>query len=665
MTILKCRMCGGNIRIVGGTHGVCDSCGGEISLPKKTDNERVEMYNRANHFRMLGNYQKAESAYEHLIAMDREDAEAHWCLMLCRYGVEYVLDVENGEYIPTCCKVNNKPIYDDIDYLAAVDNADYYNKELYRAEADKIEYIREKSMDALNRGGPCDVFICCNNKFSAQKTSRAHASAQGIYNRLQCEGVHAFFSRVEPKPSSDEYEPLVFAALQSAKIMLVIADESGNINSPWVKSEWKRYLSMCDEDPGKLFIPVCVDVSPKELPAEIPRGIQAIELNNPGAIETLTENILSHLGKNQTGKALGTIGSNIDLLMMRADQYLEDGKKEDALALLESYVHEYMNEEKIHIKMLLLKYDLKSLDDIFKKTVDENALVNDMSFKMLAEYGGNAVRNILLEYLKKYESKIRCQLEYTEKAQAKKNYIEICKNSTKYLREEIASTYPKEYKEYTDLYAEYSKEAGTKGICCLKMPVIAMITVFLSGLYYSIILGSVLFGRDLMNLDLPDNMTLPLTIIYLLSPFIFCGGLVASLAWMSNEYADITEMYNESFFGIILQIVVSAFVAGVPGLILAFIYIIQPLRSVVAIIVFLLMLIHTLICLFNIISSTIRGKRWRAAAKKCAGYQKKVIAPLSAKVKEKLQTEYSDLIGTEEKKPWDTWKMTLDIEKAN
>lgn len=31
MMILKCKMCGGNIEITGESHGVCDSCGCEVT----------------------------------------------------------------------------------------------------------------------------------------------------------------------------------------------------------------------------------------------------------------------------------------------------------------------------------------------------------------------------------------------------------------------------------------------------------------------------------------------------------------------------------------------------------------------------------------------------------------------------------------------------------
>ena len=130
MMILKCKMCGGNIEITGESHGVCDSCGCEVTLPKLDDDRRAEMNNRGNHFRSRGEFDKAYSAYEHIIAEDGQDAEAHWCLALCRYGIEYVKDPRSGEYKPTCSRVSFEPFQEDRDYLEALNYSEGHQRTL-------------------------------------------------------------------------------------------------------------------------------------------------------------------------------------------------------------------------------------------------------------------------------------------------------------------------------------------------------------------------------------------------------------------------------------------------------------------------------------------------------------------------------------------------------
>ena len=67
----------------------------------------------------MGEYDRAYSAYESVTAENRDDPEAHWCLMLCRYGINYVRE-EGGGFKPTISRMNRTPILDDRDYRAAL-----------------------------------------------------------------------------------------------------------------------------------------------------------------------------------------------------------------------------------------------------------------------------------------------------------------------------------------------------------------------------------------------------------------------------------------------------------------------------------------------------------------------------------------------------------------
>lgn len=58
MILLQCKMCNGPIKLTGETHGICEYCGTEVTLPKIDDDKRAEMYNRGNFFSQ-GNFYKA------------------------------------------------------------------------------------------------------------------------------------------------------------------------------------------------------------------------------------------------------------------------------------------------------------------------------------------------------------------------------------------------------------------------------------------------------------------------------------------------------------------------------------------------------------------------------------------------------------------------------
>ena len=83
MTVLKCKMCGGNVVPTGGgSCGTCDACGGTMTLPRVSDERRGNLFNRANHLRRLCEFDKAVVAYEAILGEDNTEAEAHWGVVL-------------------------------------------------------------------------------------------------------------------------------------------------------------------------------------------------------------------------------------------------------------------------------------------------------------------------------------------------------------------------------------------------------------------------------------------------------------------------------------------------------------------------------------------------------------------------------------------------------
>ena len=109
MSIFKCKMCGGTLEIrENQTTAVCEYCCTTQTLPKLDDDRRVQMYDRANHFRRNNEFDKAMSIYEKILNEDNTDAEAYWSIVLCRYGIEYVEDPATHKRVPT---VNRAQFY--------------------------------------------------------------------------------------------------------------------------------------------------------------------------------------------------------------------------------------------------------------------------------------------------------------------------------------------------------------------------------------------------------------------------------------------------------------------------------------------------------------------------------------------------------------------------
>ncbi len=125
MSMFKCKMCGGTLEIQQGmTVAECEYCGTKQTLPRLDDDKKTNLYDRANHFRRNGEFDKAMAIYEQILNEDNTDAEAYWSLVLGRYGIEYVEDPVTHRRIPTVNRTQLTSIFADEDYKAALQYAD-------------------------------------------------------------------------------------------------------------------------------------------------------------------------------------------------------------------------------------------------------------------------------------------------------------------------------------------------------------------------------------------------------------------------------------------------------------------------------------------------------------------------------------------------------------
>ena len=145
MVELKCKMCGGNLKIIDKiSYATCEYCGSTMTLPNLNDDRIVNLFNRANHYRLQNEFDKAMATYENILAEDNSNAEAHWGVILAKYGIEYVEDPNTHNRVPTCHRVQYESILSDLDYKEAIKNAqDNKAKILYEKEANQIAEIQK------------------------------------------------------------------------------------------------------------------------------------------------------------------------------------------------------------------------------------------------------------------------------------------------------------------------------------------------------------------------------------------------------------------------------------------------------------------------------------------------------------------------------------------
>lgn len=333
--IIKCKMCGGDIDFIpGATYGTCEYCGSMSTIPQAEDENKLNRYNRANHFRRQCEFDKAVAAYEKILEQDDTDAEAHWGAVISRFGIEYVEDPATHQRIPTCHRVQVASILTDEDYLAAVENApDEESRRIYQEEAARIAEIQKGILAISANEKPYDVFICYKETDENGQRTRDSQWAQDVYYGLTEQGLKVFFSRITLEDKlGQQYEPYIFAALNSAKVMVVIGSKPEYFNAVWVKNEWSRYLSLMKHDHKRLLIPCYRGMDPYDLPEELSM-LQSQDMSKIGFMQDLLRGIQKVMqqptsapqGVRVETAAAETNAPGVTSLLKRAALFLEDG----------------------------------------------------------------------------------------------------------------------------------------------------------------------------------------------------------------------------------------------------------------------------------------------------------------------------------------------------
>lgn len=422
-------MCGGTLNIEGDASvAVCEYCGTKQTLPKLDSEKKIQLYDRANHFRRQNEFDKAMGIYEMLLAGNKEDSEAYWGIVLCRYGIEYVEDPRSHKRIPTINRAQFASIFDDADYLSAIKYADGYQKDIYKSEAETINKIQKRILEISSKEEPFDVFICYKETDEHGERTQDSVYAQDIYTALTKEGYKVFFSRItlESKLGS-AYEPYIFAALQSAKVMLVVGTSKENFNAVWVKNEWSRYLSLIKEGKEKTLIPVYKNMDPYDMPEEF-TYLQSQDMGKIGFMQDLVRGVRKLFGKRiavspekKAQKPQAT--ASIESLLRRAALYLEDGDWESAETYSNRVLDIQPENPEAYLAGLMAEFHCKKMDDLANLPSPFNQSKN---YEKIMRFADKDLREDIAQYLEAVNERVyeECQ-NLLSKAETEKDYLEI------------------------------------------------------------------------------------------------------------------------------------------------------------------------------------------------------------------------------------------------
>lgn len=420
--VLECKQCGGqlspeeNQKIV-----YCKFCGSANAISVA---DRFGLYNRANYLRRQNEFDRAMGIYEDIIKEDQTDAEAYFGMALCKYGIEYVDDPETDKKVPTCHRTRFTLMSQDEDFKKAIEYADSDTLSVYMEEATKIDIILKKIQKLSSQQEKYDIFICYKEGDGAGGRTQSSVLAQDIYEHLTNKGYKTFFARktLESKIGSD-YEPIIFSALYSAKVMLVIGSKPEEFQAVWVRNEWVRFMERILNGEECTLIPLYKEMSPYELPNEL-ANIQALDMAKIGFIQDLIDGVGKIIKKNQqtTHPVAGIAGITADAvsvasLKKRAFLFLEQGDFSSASQYFERVLDQNPEDSESYWGKLLAKLECYAEADIENVSVPIKEMQN---FQMAVRFGTDDQKEKYKRYSDLIDARLYEEAKHKEEEERQK-----------------------------------------------------------------------------------------------------------------------------------------------------------------------------------------------------------------------------------------------------
>ncbi len=537
MAIFKCKICGGTLEITSGeTVATCEYCGTKQTLPKLDDEKKANLFDRANHFRRNNDFDKAMGIYEQILNEDTEDAESYWSIVLCRYGIEYVEDPSSRKRVPTVNRAQFTSVFDDEDYKSAIKYADAHQKELYEKEATAINEIQKGILAISGQEKPFDVFICYKETDASGRRTQDSVLATELYHELTREGYKVFFSRITLEDKlGTAYEPYIFAALNSSKVMVVLGTKPEHFTAVWVRNEWSRYLALIKQGQKKMLIPAYRDMDPYDLPEEFSH-LQAQDMSKLGFMQDLVRGITKLVSVDnasavkETVVVQSSVSGNASALVKRGFLALEDGNWNKADEFFEQALNQDAEDAQAYLGKLMAELQVKTQSSLknckepfdnstnYQKAIRfaDSALASELkgyiSFikdrnakKARDEYNESIYLRALEEYKSSDIGKLNDAIElFTEiadwkdskefigKCQAKIEQIRVQEENERIERERLAEEKRLEderQKELKRIAKEKAKKRNKK-LAIIITPIIALIVAFVIVLNFVIIPNS-------------------------------------------------------------------------------------------------------------------------------------------------------------------------------
>ena len=329
--VVRCSSCGGIeiTQVENKNFGICAHCGSTVIMPRQNE-EIIALLNSAYLQRANYDFDAAIKTYEFALDKDSNEKSAYEGLLLAKYGIEYVKDPRSKKLVPTCHRTHFKSVYEDEAYLSLVELCDEEEKEIIDKKLLEIEKLQKAIAKQLEREEDYDIFISYKATDENGEKTEDSIIARNIYDKLVEQNYKVFFSEktLEDRLGSD-YEPIIFKALHTAKMFILVGTKKEYVNSVWVKNEWTRFVDRIkteDELSSQSFIPVFKDMSPYDMPKVNNKFVQGVDASKLGYNIAVADGISKILKPKEEKDIIKTFNDFENVIEMKQTQ--KKSKKE-------------------------------------------------------------------------------------------------------------------------------------------------------------------------------------------------------------------------------------------------------------------------------------------------------------------------------------------------
>ncbi len=346
--VFSCQMCGANLNVQAGMRICkCEYCDSVQTVPDLSSEKKLQLFNKANSLRFACDFDRASDVYNDIVNDFPEEAEAYWGLCLCKYGIEYVVDPETQNRVPTCHRTSFEKIQDIPEFRKVLEYSDAGLRNIYIQLAEVIDGIQQRILAIAVNEKPFDAFICYKETDENGERSSDALLAEKIYSELTAKNIKVFFAPVTLKDKlGTEFEPYIYSAINSAQIMICVGTSAEHFDSVWVRNEWSRFIEIMKKDKTKILIPCYSGMTVNQLPVEF-RGFQAQNLADENALANIVKSVRDIMTASEGAK------SQLNVLMEQFEGQLRNERSK--LRMLENIHHQQMINEKQNAQKMFKK----------------------------------------------------------------------------------------------------------------------------------------------------------------------------------------------------------------------------------------------------------------------------------------------------------------------